>query len=86
MSKILVVEDEKAIAEGIVFNLERKGYDVDLAEDGSSALKMVENNQYDLIVLDVRLPEVDGFEVCQSLRKKKGAYSHHYAHGPGSTR
>lgn len=66
--RILVVEDEAALAEGLVLNLELKEYDVDLARDGRQALESVERHRYDLILLDVRLPEVDGFEVCQRLR------------------
>ncbi len=68
-SHILVVEDEEAIAQGLVFNLERKGYDVDLAGDGDRALELAGTARYDLIVLDVRLPGIDGFEVCQRLRR-----------------
>jgi two-component system alkaline phosphatase synthesis response regulator PhoP len=67
-ARILVVEDEEAIAEGLRINLERKGYRVDLAADGRRALEMARAGRYDLIVLDVRLPEVDGFEVCRTLR------------------
>jgi two-component system, OmpR family, alkaline phosphatase synthesis response regulator PhoP len=67
-SRLLVVEDEEAIAQGIVFNLERKGYVVDLAGDGAEALEKIAAGAYDLVVLDVRLPGVDGFEVCQRLR------------------
>ncbi len=66
---ILVVEDEEAIAQGLVFNLERKGYRVDLAGDGEIALEMAADRGYDLIVLDVALPGIDGFEVCQRLRR-----------------
>lgn len=66
---ILVVEDEEAIAQGLVFNLERKGYEVDLAGDGARALELAGPARYDLIVLDVRLPGIDGFEVCQRLRR-----------------
>ncbi len=66
---ILVVEDEEAIAEGLVFNLERKGYRVDLAIDGQAAVEMAVAKRYDLIVLDVALPKLDGFEVCQRLRR-----------------
>lgn len=66
---ILVVEDEEALAEGIVFNLERKHYRVDLARDGQQALDCLRDTRYDLVLLDVRLPEVDGFEVCQRLRR-----------------
>jgi two-component system alkaline phosphatase synthesis response regulator PhoP len=67
--RILVVEDEEAIAQGLVFNLRRKGYRVDLARDGEAALELARGHGYDLIVLDVRLPKADGFEVCQRLRR-----------------
>jgi two-component system alkaline phosphatase synthesis response regulator PhoP len=67
--RVLVVEDEEAIAQGLVFNLERKGYVAELARDGREALERLAVPRYDLIVLDVRLPEVDGFEVCQRLRR-----------------
>lgn len=66
--KILVVEDEEPIAEGLVFNFGRKGYQVDLALDGESALEEADSKRYDLIVLDVQLPGIDGFEVCRRLR------------------
>ena len=66
---ILVVEDEETIAQGLVFNLERKGYRVDLAADGERALELARAGRYDLIVLDVALPGIDGFEVCQRLRR-----------------
>lgn len=68
-SRILVVEDEEAIAQGLLFNLMRKGYSVDLAEDGETALKLAREGNYDLIVLDVQLPKLDGFGVCQQLRR-----------------
>jgi len=67
--RVLVVEDEEAIAHGIVFNLRRKGYTAELARDGREALRRLAE-PFDLVVLDVRLPEVDGFEVCQVLRRK----------------
>lgn len=67
--RILVVEDEDSIAQGLVFNLERKGYRVDHARDGAEALDRVAATPYDLIVLDIRLPKLDGFEVCQRLRQ-----------------
>ncbi len=68
-SRILVVEDEEAIAEGLVYNLRRKGYTVDLVLDGEAALERATATRYDLVVLDVRLPKIDGFEVCQRLRR-----------------
>jgi DNA-binding response OmpR family regulator len=69
LSRILVVEDEEAIAEGLLLNLSRKGYAPELARDGSEALARAGERTWDLIVLDVRLPEVDGFEVCRRLRE-----------------
>ncbi len=67
--RILVVEDEEAIAEGLAFNLERKLYEVEIVPDGHQALERVEQERFDLIVLDVRLPGIDGFEVCGRLRR-----------------
>jgi DNA-binding response OmpR family regulator len=67
-ARILVVEDEEAIAQGLQLNLERKGYAVDLARDGGDALLRARAGRHDLILLDVRLPEVDGFEICRRLR------------------
>jgi len=69
-ARILVVEDEEAIAQGLLFNLERKGHAVELASDGRTALEMIRDGRHDLILLDVRLPEMDGFEVCQRLRSE----------------
>ena len=67
-SRILVVEDEEAIAQGLVFNLRRKGYEVELEIDGAKALETARNQPWDLIVLDVQLPKIDGFQICQQLR------------------
>jgi len=69
-ARILVVEDEESIAQGLLFNLERKGHSVELESNGREALEKVRTGRYDLILLDVRLPEMDGFEVCQSLRSE----------------
>ncbi|HEV8239204.1 MAG TPA: response regulator transcription factor [Thermoanaerobaculia bacterium] len=68
MSRILVVEDEEAIAEGLLLNLGRKGHEGELARDGAEALRRARDGGWDLILLDVRLPEVDGFEVVRRLR------------------
>jgi two-component system, OmpR family, alkaline phosphatase synthesis response regulator PhoP len=69
VARILLVEDEEALAEGLRINLERKQYDVDVAGDGRTGLAHAHDRRYDLILLDIRLPEIDGFEVCQRLRQ-----------------
>lgn len=69
-ARILLVEDEEALAEGLRFNLERKHYHVDVAGDGRTGLGLAHDRRYDLILLDIRLPEIDGFEVCQRLRQE----------------
>jgi DNA-binding response OmpR family regulator len=67
-ARILVVEDEEALAEGLRMNLERKRYGVDVAGNGREALALARASRYDLVILDVRLPGIDGFEVCRTLR------------------
>lgn len=69
MSKALVVDDEKLIVKGIKFSLEQDGYEVDAAYDGKEALKMAKEKEYDIVLLDVMLPEMDGMEVCQAIRE-----------------
>ena len=70
MSKrVLVVDDEKLIVKGIRFSLEQDGMEVDAAYDGEEALKLIRENHYDMIILDVMLPKYDGFEVCQRVRE-----------------
>jgi len=66
--RLLVVEDEEAIARGLEVNLGLKGYRVQVVGDGEAALEAVRGEAFDLILLDVRLPGVDGFEVCRTLR------------------
>ena len=68
--KILVVDDEKPIADILQFNLKKEGFDVHCAYDGNDAIKMVEDLQPDLILLDIMLPQQDGMEVCREVRKK----------------
>ena len=65
--KILVVEDEKAIADIIIFNLERDGFETLEANDGLTGLRMALEDKPDLILLDVMLPGIDGFEVCKRV-------------------
>ncbi len=70
MSKILIVEDEIPMLQGLKDNLEFENYTVDTAEEGQKGLDKVLNNQYDLILLDVMLPNVSGFDICKAARKK----------------
>jgi len=67
--KVLVVDDEKLIVKGIRFSLEQDGMQVDCAYDGEEAVEYARNNQYDIILLDVMLPKLTGFEVCQQIRE-----------------
>ncbi len=67
--KVLVVDDEKLIVKGIRFSLEQDGMEVDCAYDGEEALEFAKQNQYDMILLDVMLPKMTGFEVCQQIRE-----------------
>ncbi len=68
--KILVVEDEQTLLETLAYNLRRQGYEVELASDGRSALAQARSTQPDLILLDIMLPGLDGFEVCRILRQE----------------
>lgn len=70
MKKILVVDDEKPIADILQFNLKKEGYDVYCAYDGNQAIEMVNEIVPDLILLDIMLPKKDGMEVCREVRKK----------------
>ena len=69
MPRILVVDDEKTIVKGIKFNLEKEGYEVLVAYDGEEALQVFNEESPDLIVLDLMLPKMDGFDVCRNIRK-----------------
>ncbi|MCR5587080.1 MAG: response regulator transcription factor [Lachnospiraceae bacterium] len=67
--KVLVVDDEKLIVKGIVYSLKKDDMDVDTAYDGKEALEKIKENDYDIILLDLMLPELNGFEVCQAVRE-----------------
>lgn len=71
MSKILIVEDEEAIADLEKDYLELSGFTVEVANDGESGLEMALGNDYNLLILDLMLPGVDGFEICRQVRDKK---------------
>ena len=67
--KVLVVDDEKLIVKGIRFSLEQDGMEVDCAYDGEEAVEKAKENHYDIILLDLMLPKMDGMEVCQQVRE-----------------
>ena len=69
MSKVLVVDDEKMIVKGLRFSLEQDQMQVDCAYDGEEAVELARNNEYDIILLDVMLPKLDGFQVLQQIRE-----------------
>lgn len=68
--RILVVEDEKNIAQVLAYNLKKEGYLVDVAYDGEDGLAHANTGAYDLILLDIMLPKMDGFEVCRRVRTR----------------
>jgi len=68
MSRILLVEDEENIREGIKLNLELEEFEVVATDNGKSALQLFRSQHFDLIILDVMLPEIDGFQICEQIR------------------
>ena len=67
--KVLVVDDEKLIVKGLRFSLEQDDMEVDCAYDGEEALEYARAGEYDIVLLDVMLPKLDGFQVCQQIRE-----------------
>ena len=67
--RILVVDDEKLLVKGIKFNLENEGYDVDVCYDGQTAVEMARTGEYDLILLDLMMPKLDGLGACMRIRE-----------------
>ena len=67
--RILVVDDEKTLVKGMKFNLENEGYEVECAYDGAAALELAREGRFDLILLDVMMPEMDGLEACMKIRE-----------------
>lgn len=68
MSRVLIVDDEKLIVKGLKFSLEQDGLEVDAAYDGEEGLEKIRTGNYDLILLDLMLPKMNGYEVCQEVR------------------
>ena len=69
MAKILVVDDEQVLVKGIKFNLENEGYQVEVGCDGEQAVDLAREGSFDLILLDVMMPKLDGFEACMRIRE-----------------
>jgi len=69
-SRILLVEDEETLAVGLIYNLTEEGYAVSRAKDGREALKLFDSEKFDLIILDIMLPYVDGFEIAEKVRRE----------------
>lgn len=69
MTKILIVEDEPNMRLGLKDNLEFEGFDVEIAEDGKDGLTKILENNYDLVIMDVMMPNMSGFDVCRNVRK-----------------
>ena len=67
--KILVVDDEKLLVKGLKFNLENEGYQVECAYDGAAAVELAREGHFDLIILDLMMPEIDGLEACMRIRE-----------------
>ena len=67
--KILVVDDERTLVKGMKFNLENEGYQVECAYDGAAAVELERNGKFDLLILDVMMPEMDGLEACMRIRE-----------------
>ncbi|MBL6875488.1 MAG: response regulator transcription factor [Chitinophagales bacterium] len=68
LTRVLLAEDEKSLRDGIKLNLELEGYEVEEAINGSEALLKIQNQRFNLVILDVMMPEVNGFEVCEKIR------------------
>ena len=69
MPKILVVDDEKVLVKGIKFNLENEGYQVETGSDGEEAVEKARVGQFDLIILDLMMPKIDGLQACMKIRE-----------------
>jgi len=69
-TKVLIVDDEALLVKGLKYSLEQEGYEIDVAYDGLEAYEKFKKGNYDLILLDLMLPGIDGLEVCQKIREK----------------
>ena len=69
MAKILVVDDEKVLVKGMKFNLENEGYEVEVGYDGEQAVELARNGGFDLVILDLMMPKIDGLQACMRIRE-----------------
>ena len=69
--KILVVDDERTLVKGMKFNLENEGYQVECAYDGAAAVELARNERFDLLILDVMMPKLNGLDVSRRVRAKR---------------
>ena len=69
MPKILVVDDEHLLVKGIKFNLENEGYEVETGSDGEEAVEKARTGRFDLIILDLMMPKIDGLQACMKIRE-----------------
>ena len=69
MAKILVVDDEKVLVKGVKFNLENEGYQVEVGYDGQEAVDLARDGSFDLIMLDLMMPKIDGLQACMRIRE-----------------
>lgn len=70
MKKIILIEDESSVVSFIKKGLQELDYEISVAPDGNTGIKMVDNNDFDMIILDIMLPDINGLEVCKEIRKK----------------
>ena len=68
MAKILVVDDERVLVKGITFNLKNEGYQVETGYDGEEAVELAREGKFDLIILDLMMPKIDGLQACMRIR------------------
>ena len=71
MKKILLVEDDKTLSEGIAYSLKNEGYNVDIAHTYAQGMEFVDTNEYKLILLDIMLPDGNGYDLCKAIRIDK---------------
>ena len=76
MTKILIVDDERSIRNALKEILEYEKYKIDLAEDGEQALSMFQENEYDAILSDIKMPQKDGIELLKEIKKQKRLWSY----------